>query len=263
MSEQTSEQVEAPENPQVEEQTSQTNEQQQSFDKDKFFRGAYNEGKQKVERDVVNTFSELFGDTFESFDDVVNVVKDRVAQKPSEDKQESKSPESEELRKMIEQYKADAEQARQELKNTRMQSQITQQMGEALSTLSKDYELSIDKGYVERLFGTEYEIKESENGLYVSKDGAPMLDDSGNRKSVSAAFAEFAKQFSKPKKAGVGGSTGGGVAVGDKPKFSEFTALINSQKSNDRQKAAEMRVAAKEMGWDDQDSPTTFKRKRF
>ena len=74
MSEQNTEQADAPESA-VEETTSQNTVQSQpEFDKDKFFRGAYNEGKSKVEKDVVSKFSELLGDNVDSLDDAFSRI---------------------------------------------------------------------------------------------------------------------------------------------------------------------------------------------
>jgi len=117
MSEQNIEQADAPESA-IEESTSQTQPQQPEFDKDKFFRGAYNEGKSKVEKDVVSKFSELLGDNVESLDDAFSRIQQTI-----QPKQEEKG-ESEKLRELLQQYQQEAESAKEQLMMTQMENRI-------------------------------------------------------------------------------------------------------------------------------------------
>jgi hypothetical protein len=246
MSTENLEQVEAPDSTQ-EESTSQNETQQQpEFDKDKFFRGAYNEGKSKVEKDVVGKFSELLGDNVESLEDAFSRI-----QQTLQPKQEEKG-EAEKLRELLQQYQQEAEAAKEQLHMTQMQSRIDSEFGGALNALQQDNELTLKSDYVEQLFYNEYEIEESNGQFYAVKDGVPDLDAQGNRKSLGNSFAEFAKQFAKPKKVGAGGATGG-TPSSERPSRAEFQKLVRSSNPADRAKAEELFVASRAAGgWAEQ-----------
>lgn len=246
MSEQNLEPVEAPDST-LEESTSQTQQQQPEFDKDKFFRGAYNEGKSKVEKDVVSKFSELLGSNFESLDDAISSI-----QKTLQPKQEEKG-EAEKLRELLQQYQQEAESAKEQLHMTQMQNRIDSEFGSAFSALQQDNELTLKTDYIEQLFYNEYEIEESNGQFYAVKDGVPDLDAQGNRKSVANSLMEFAKQFAKPKKVGAGGATGGTPASSERPSRAEFQKLVRSSNPADRAKAEELFGAMKAAGgWAEQ-----------
>jgi len=247
MSEQNIEQVEAPDST-LEETTSQNTVQTQpEFDKDKFFRGAYNEGKSKVEKDVVGKFSELLGNNVESLDDAFSLI-----QQTLQPKQEEKG-ESEKLRELLQQYQQEAESAKEQLMMTQMENRINTEFQSAFSALQQDNELTLRQDYVEQLFYNEYEIEESNGEFYAVKDGVPDLDEQGNRKSVANSLVEFAKQFAKPKKVGAGGATGGTPASSERPSRAEFQELVRSSNPADRAKAEELFGASRAAGgWAEQ-----------
>ena len=245
MSEQNIEQADAPESA-IEESTSQTQPQQPEFDKDKFFRGAYNEGKSKVEKDVVSKFSELLGDNVESLDDAFSRI-----QQTLQPKQEEKG-ESEKLRELLQQYQQEAEAAKEQLMMTQMENRINTEFQSAFGALQQDNELTLRQDYIEQLFYNEYEIEESNGQFYAVKDGVPDLDAQGNRKSVANSLVEFAKQFAKPKKVGAGGATGG-TPSSERPSRAEFQKLVRSTNPADRAKAEELFAASRAAGgWAEQ-----------
>lgn len=245
MSEQNIEQADAPESA-VEETTSQ-NTVQPEFDKDKFFRGAYNEGKSKVEKDVVSKFSELLGDNVDSLDDAFSRIQQTLAPK-----QEEKG-EAEKLRELLQQYQQEAESAKEQLMMTQMENRINNEFQSAFGALQQDNELTLRQDYIEQLFYNEYEIEESNGQFYATKDGVPDLDAQGNRKSVANSLVEFAKQFAKPKKVGAGGATGGTPASSEKPSRAEFQQLVRSSNPVDRKKAEQLFGAMKQAGgWAEQ-----------
>lgn len=247
MSEQNIEQADAPESA-VEETTSQNTVQAQpEFDKDKFFRGAYNEGKSKVEKDVVSKFSELLGDNVDSLDDAFSRMQQTLAPK-----QEEKG-EAEKLRELLQQYQQEAESAKEQLMMTQMENRINTEFQSAFGALQQDNELTLRQDYIEQLFYNEYEIEESNGQFYAVKDGVPDLDAQGNRKSVANSLVEFAKQFAKPKKVGAGGATGGTPASSEKPSRAEFQQLVRSSNPVDRKKAEQLFGAMKQAGgWAEQ-----------
>ena len=246
MSTENIEQAEAPDSA-VEESTSQTQPATEpAFDKDKFFRGAYNEGKSKVEKDVVSKFSELLGNDVESLDDAFSRIQETL-----QPKQEEKG-EAEKLRELLQQYQQEAELAKEQLQMTQMQNRIDSEFGSAFSALQQDNELTLKTDYIEQLFYNEYEIEESNGQFYAVKDGVPDLDEQGNRKSVANSLMEFAKQFAKPKKVGAGGATGG-TPASERPSRAEFQKLVRSSNPADRKKAEELFAASRAAGgWAEQ-----------
>ena len=246
MSEENIESVDAPEST-TEETTSQNEQQQQpEFDKDKFFRGAYNEGKGKVERDVINKFSELLGDDVNTLDDAFSLLSNKM-QPVQEDKGEA-----DKLRELLQQYQEQAETAKEQLALNQMENRIGSEFNSAFSALEQDNELTLRKDYIEQLFYNEYEIEESNGQFYATKGGVPDLDAQGNRKSVGNSLVEFAKQFAKPKKVGAGGATGG-TPSSERPSRAEFQQLVRSTNPADRAKAEELFVASRAAGgWAEQ-----------
>ena len=222
-----------------------TSEDEYKQAQDKFFKGAYNEGKSKVERDVLSKFSSVLGDDVESIDDILERVKGITAP------EKAQKSEVEELRSLLQEQKDALESARQEAQLVRMQSAISNQFSSALTDVAKEGELSIKTDYVEQLFYNEYEIDEQNGQYFVLKDGVAVLDDSGNRKSIGNAFKDFIREnkFLVPQKAGVGVTTGATDAQGEKPSRSEWRKLIRSNSPDAQRRVAEMYQAAKQVGW--------------
>ena len=128
MSEENIESVDAPEST-TEETTSQT-QQQPEFDKDKFFRGAYNEGKSKVERDMIGKFSEILGNDVNTLDDAFSLLSNKM-QPVQEDKGEA-----DKLRELLQQYQEQAEAAKEQLALNQMENRIGSEFNSAFSALA-------------------------------------------------------------------------------------------------------------------------------
>jgi hypothetical protein len=246
MSEENIESVDAPEST-TEETTSQNEQQQQpEFDKDKFFRGAYNEGKGKVERDMISKFSEILGNDVNTLDDAFSLLSNKMQPVQSDAGEEDK------LRELLQKAQLEAEAAKEQLALSQMETRIGSEFQGAFNALEQDNELTLKKNYIEQLFYNEYEIEESNGQFYATKNGVPDLDAQGNRKSVGNSLVEFAKQFAKPKKVGAGGATGGTPST-DRPSRAEFQKLIRSSSPADRKRAEQLYVASKQAGgWAEQ-----------
>ena len=246
MSQENIESVDAPEST-TEETTSQNEQQQQpEFDKDKFFRGAYNEGKGKVERDMISKFSEILGNDVNTLDDAFSLLSNKMQPVQSDAGEEDK------LRELLQKAQLEAEAAKEQLALSQMETKIGSEFQGAFNALEQDNELTLKKNYIEQLFYNEYEIEESNGQFYATKNGVPDLDAQGNRKSVGNSLVEFAKQFAKPKKVGAGGATGGTPST-DRPSRAEFQKLIRSSSPADRSKAEQLYVAMKQAGgWAEQ-----------
>ena len=246
MSEENTESVDAPEST-TEETTSQNEQQQQpEFDKDKFFRGAYNEGKGKVERDMISKFSEILGSDVNTLDDAFSLLSNKMQPVQSDAGEEDK------LRELLQKAQLEAEAAKEQLALSQMETKIGSEFQGAFNALEQDNELTLKKNYIEQLFYNEYEIEESNGQFYATKNGVPDLDAQGNRKSVGNSLVVFSKQFAKPKKVGAGGATGGTPST-DRPSRAEFQKLIRSSSPADRSKAEQLYVAMKQAGgWAEQ-----------
>ena len=246
MSEENTESVDAPEST-TEETTSQNEQQQQpEFDKDKFFRGAYNEGKGKVERDMISKFSEILGSDVNTLDDAFSLLSNKMQPVQSDAGEEDK------LRELLQKAQIEAEAAKEQLALSQMETKIGSEFQGAFNALEQDNELTLKKNYIEQLFYNEYEIEESNGQFYATKNGVPDLDAQGNRKSVGNSLVEFAKQFAKPKKVGAGGATGGTPST-DRPSRAEFQKLIRSSSPAARSKAEQLYVAMMQAGgWAEQ-----------
>jgi len=245
MSEEKTESVDAPEST-TEETTSQNEQQQPEFDKDKFFRGAYNEGKSKVERDMISKFSEILGNDVNTLDDAFSLLSNKMQPVQSDAGEEDK------LRELLQQAQVEAEAAKEQLALSQMETKIGSEFQGAFNALEQDNELTLKKNYIEQLFYNEYEIEESNGQFYATKNGVPDLDAQGNRKSVGNSLVEFAKQFAKPKKVGTGGATGGTPST-DRPSREEFQKLVRSSSPVDRKKAEQLYGAMKLAGgWAEQ-----------
>jgi hypothetical protein len=247
MSEENIESVDAPEST-TEETTSQNEQQQQpEFDKDKFFRGAYNEGKGKVERDMISKFSEILGNDVNTLDDAFSLLSNKMQPVQSDAGEEDK------LRELLQKAQLEAEAAKEQLALSQMETRIGSEFQGAFNALEQDNELTLKKNYIEQLFYNEYEIEESNGQFYATKNGVPDLDAQGNRKSVGNSLVEFAKQFAKPKKVGAGGATGGTPST-DRPSRAEFQKLIRSSSPADRKRAEQLYIASRQAGgWAEQE----------
>lgn len=254
----------------VEESTSQ-NEQQQpykSFTEDEWksfmdstIKRSYNEGKQKFVKDATKEL----GLEVEDYDGALNKLRDIVSgtNKNEQEQEQQSSSEVEQLRALLKQKEEEAQKAQETLSKVRQDQLKSQQYNNALSELNKAGKLSLDEESTRILFENAYDIREENGQMYAFQGDIPVMDESGNRKTLSQAYTDFvkSKKLFQPNAQGTGGGTGGGASVsGGKPKFSEFSELTNSKKSGDRAKAAELWNLSKEIGWDDKDSPKTFRR---
>ncbi len=163
MSEQNTESVDAPEST-TEESTSQNEQQQQpEFDKDKFFRGAYNEGKSKVERDMISKLSEILGNDVNTLDDAFSLLSNKMQPVQSDAGEEDK------LRELLQQAQLEAEAAKEQLAITQMESRVGAEFQAAFNAIKQDNELNIKQEHIEQLFYNEYEIEESNGQFYANQ----------------------------------------------------------------------------------------------
>jgi len=251
------------ENPQKEEQTSQTEQPYKQFTEqewkefmDSTIKRSYNQGKAKFVKDAVSEF----GIEAETYEDALSMLKESRQQGKSEQSDKTSS-ETEQLRALLKQKEEEAQKAVETLNKVRLDQSKSTQYNQAMSELNKAGKMVLDNDSARILFENSVDIMEENGQLYASKDGIPLMDDSGNRKSLANAYVDFLKdkKLFVPNAQGTGGATASGVSASSKPKFSEFTKL-SSGRAKDQVKAAEVWNLAKEIGWDEQDSPKTFRR---
>ena len=208
---------------------------------DKFFRGAYNEGKKKQEKDILNVLSGL-GVEAESVDEALEGLKGLVA--PAKEKQ----TEVDEVRDLLQKAQEEAQTLKQQIAQRELNERKAKQANSAFSEL--DGQLTLDRESVETLFYAQFDVVEDSGSFMVVKDGVPVLDDAGNRMSLSNAMKNFVRQkgFVKTAVKGVGGEAGATVASG-KPSKAEWSKLLKRSDAGSQHKAAEMWHLSKELGW--------------
>lgn len=206
---------------------------------DKFYRGAYNEGKNKAFKDLTNEL----GIEAESFDDLLGKLK--------QPKQESKKSqgEVEELRDMVQKYQTEAQEYRSMLDEQRRTARIETAASKAFSALDGDLTIGADD--VLSLYFANNSVVEDNGSFYTEIDGKPELDENGNRKSLENSILDFvqSKGFVKSSAQGTGGATGGGAPM-TKPKRSDYQAALRSKNNALADKIWGMRKKAG--GWADE-----------
>lgn len=209
------------------------------------FRDGYSDGQKKVQKDLMGRLKEAGVEA----DDLDTAIQS-ILESRGEDKA---SPEAEELRGKVQDFKSKYEQTLEELNSVRMSNKMSKERQKAFNEILNGRETIIDQSSIESLYSNEVEIKDEDGTLVPYRNGTPELDGEGNRKTVAQSMADFAvsKKFAKPAKQGVGGSTGDAPAS-EKPKFADFKALINSSKAGDKEKAGKLYNKAMSLGgWAD------------
>jgi hypothetical protein len=217
--------------------------QQPEVDTSKIFSKGYNEGKSKAEKDVLAKFSSLGIENAQSLDDVINHFSQ--AMNPKKEDQS----EVEQLRKMLEVANAKAEEAYNNYEVFRQETLLENQLTEAMNSVKAEGSLSIKDDHLKNLFYMEYEVEEQDGSFYASRNGIPMLDQEGNRKSLTTVLRDFVREnnYSRPVATGTGGSSGNGIGS-DKPSRSEFNKLIQSKSADAQRRAAELYSQYKQVG---------------
>lgn len=221
--------------------------QQPEVDTSKIFSKGYNEGKSKAERDLLTKFTSSLGiEDAESIDDVLGKLSSKLSpQKESES-------ETEQLRKMLEEANRKVQEAEDNYAAFVYESKLESTMDGAISSLTAEGNLSLKPDHLKNLFYMEYEIEERDGQFFPVRNGTPVLDQEGNRKSLSTVMRDFVREnkYMSPKVQGAGGGTGDGSA-NSKPSRSEFQKLVLSNNQELQNKASEMyNIAVKQkVGW--------------
>lgn len=239
--------VEQTQNAPQEEVATPQEQQQPEVDTSKIFSKGYNEGKSKAERDLLNKFTSSLGiDEAESLDDVLTQLSSKLSPK-----KESES-ETEQLRKMLEEANRKAQEAEDNYAAFMYESKLESTMDGAISSLTAEGNLSLKPEHLKNLFYMEYEIEERDGQFFPVRNGTPVLDQEGNRKSLSTVMRDFVREnkYMSPKAQGTGGGTGDG-SVSSKPSRSEFQKLVMSNNAELQAKAKDMYdIAVKQkVGW--------------
>jgi len=221
--------------------------QQPEVDTSKIFSKGYNEGKSKAEKDFLNKFTSSLGiEDAESIDDVLNTLSGKLSPK-----KESEN-EVEQLRKLLEQANLKAQEAEDNYAAFVYESKLDSTMQTAIDSLSAEGNLSLKPDHLKNLFYMEYEIEERDGQFFPTRNGTPVLDQEGNRKSLSSVMRDFVREnkYISSRVQGTGGTSGDG-ATSSKPSRAEFQQLLRSNSKDSQQKAAELyNIAVKQgVGW--------------
>jgi len=219
--------------------------QQVEVDTSKIFSKGYNEGKSKAERDLLNKFTSSLGiDEADSLDDVLSALSSKLSPKRDD------VSEVEQLRKMLEESNKKAQQAEDNYAAFMYETKLDATMDQAISSLSAEGNLSLKSEHLKNLFYMEYEIEERDGQFYPTRNGTPVLDQEGNRKSMSSVMRDFVREnkYMSQRIQGTGGAAGDGQ-ISSKPSRAEFRSLLQSKSADAQARAAKMYNTAREVGW--------------
>ena len=219
--------------------------QQTEVDTSKIFSKGYNEGKSKAEKDLLNKFTSSLGiDEADSLDDVLSALSNKLSPKKDEEN------EVEQLRKMLEESNRKAQEAEDNYAAFMYETKLDATMDQAISSLSAEGNLSLKQEHLKNLFYMEYEIEERDGQFFPTRNGTPVLDQEGNRKSMSSVMRDFVREnkYIAQRVQGTGGAAGDGQ-ISSKPSRSEFRSLLQSSNADSQARAAKMWNTAKETGW--------------
>lgn len=219
--------------------------QQQEVDTSKIFSKGYNEGKSKAERDLLNKFTSSLGiENADTIDDVIGALSAKVSPKKED------QSEVEQLRKMLEQANNKAQEAEDNYAAFVYESKLDANMQTAIDSLSAEGNLSLKPDHLKNLFYMEYEIEERDGQFFPTRNGTPVLDQEGNRKSLSTVMRDFVREnkYVSPRVQGTGGASGDGSTSSNKPSRAEFQQLLRAKSAESQAKAAEMWNLAKQAG---------------
>lgn len=222
--------------------------QQPEVDTSKIFSKGYNEGKSKAERDFLNKFTSSLGiEEAESIDDVLNTLSGKLSPK-----KESES-EVEQLRQLLEQANLKAQEAEDNYAAFVYESKLDTTMQGAIDSLSAEGNLSLKPDHLKNLFYMEYEIEERDGQFFPTRNSTPVLDQEGNRKSLSTVMRDFVREnkYITSRVQGTGGSSGDGSAS-SKPSRSEFRALLKGNAESQAKASELFNIAIRQgVGWAD------------
>lgn len=220
--------------------------QNQQVDTSKLFSKAYNEGKSKLEKDVLKMFNTLGIEDVESIEQGFSTLNEKLSPKKSAEN------EVETLRKLLDESNKKMEDLQGEFESFMKDSQVDRSVDTALQQIRGKSDMSIKDDHLKTLFFMEYEIEEREGQFIAVKDGTPVMDSKGDYMSLSDALYGFAREnkYLSPRATGTGGGAGS-ATVSDKPSRSEFRSLLRTKSADSQAKAAEMFETAKKTGWAD------------
>jgi hypothetical protein len=220
--------------------------QNQQVDTSKLFSKAYNEGKSKLEKDVLKMFNTLGLEDVESIEQGFSTLNERLSPKKNAEN------EVETLRKLLDESNKKMEDLQGEFESFMKDSQVDRTVDTALQGLKGKADLSIKDDHLKTLFFMEYEVEEREGQFIAVKDGTPIMNSKGDYLSLSDALYGFARdnKYLSPRATGTGGGTGS-AGVADKPSRTEFRNLLRTKSADSQARAADMFATAKKTGWAD------------
>lgn len=151
---------------------------------------------------------------------------------------------------MLEESNRKAQEAEDNYAAFMYETKLDATMDQAISSLSAEGNLSLKQEHLKNLFYMEYEIEERDGQFFPTRNGTPVLDQEGNRKSMSSVMRDFVREnkYIAQRVQGTGGAAGDGQ-ISSKPSRSEFRSLLQSSNADSQARAAKMWNTAKETGW--------------
>lgn len=211
----------------------------------KTFSSGYNDMKSKA----IAKISDAIGEDVDDLDvalDKVKSYKKKVADSVSDP---TATDEYKELQNTVNQWKQKAQEAMQTAESIQNQYKIDSTFNEATSTLKEVSKFKISEADVKDLFLAKHKVEFKDGKEVVKQGDTPLMDESGNYKSLKKAFVDFSKTYTEPATEGAGGGSGDGG--GAKPKFADFKAA-----GSNRELQGKLFEQAKQAGgWAEPDAP--------
>lgn len=223
----------------------------QKPDTSKIFSNGYNEGVKTQEKRLLDKFSEITGQEFNSIDDVYGWGKTSSQKLAESISDPTQTDEYKNLQSKVKDLSTTVQTLEQEKNSIQNQYKFDSIHSETSNKLKESSAFVIPESDAKDLFQARHSV-EWENGQpRVKKDGQLVIDDSGNPKPLQSVLTDFYKTYTKPATDGTGGGSGDGG--GAKPSYKEFQEANRSKDYKKVQKLYDQASAAG--GWKESDAP--------
>lgn len=221
-------------------------------DTSKIFSNGYNEGVKTQEKRLLDKFSEITGQEFNSIDDVYGWGKTSSQKLAESISDPTQTDEYKTLQSKVKDLSTTVETLQSEKTSIQNQYKFDSIHSEASNKLKESAEFVIPESDAKDLFNAKHNVEWKDGNPVVKKNGVPVLDDAGNYRPLQSVLTDFYKTYTKPATDGTGGGSGDGGGV--KPSFKEFQEANKSKDYEKVQKLYDQASAAG--GWKESDAPS-------
>lgn len=199
----------------------------QQPDTSKIFSNGYNEGVSTQEKRVLQKFSNITGQDFDSIDAVYDWGKNTSSKLAESVSDPTATDEYKDLQNRFKSLQSDYEEAQNRVQSIQSQYQFDSMFNETVSTIKQDAEFKIPENDVKDLFQAKYKVENKDGTKIVKKksDDTPVMGENGY-KPLNEVLTEFSKNYTTAKAKGTGGGSGDGQASA--PKYSDFQKAVDA-----------------------------------